>query len=147
MADTIEKDIFQGIMLRMMALPLPAGMTHAGNVALPGVPFSPTATTKYVSFEIHFNRSIRTDLSLQIDPIRQGFIRGNVNWPKGGAQVDAVELAGVVCNHFKAGTNFYQDGTQIRFDEDPEMSLLIIGSTHVTVPVTARWLCYPHVPA
>lgn len=147
MADTIEKDIFQGLLVRMQALPLPSGMTHAANVALPGVTFEPSALTRFVSFEIHFNRSIRTDLSLSIGPIRQGFIRGNAMWPKKFAQVDAVDMAGVIADHFKAGTKLYQDGTQIRFDEDPDLSLLMIGSTHVTVPVTARWQCFPHVPA
>lgn len=147
MADSVEKNIFQGLVNHMKALSLPAGMTHAGNVALPGVSFSPTTTLKYISFEIHFNRSIETDLSLEMDPIRQGFIRGNVMWPKSFAQVDAIDLAGNIRSHFKRGTKLYQDGVQVRFDEDPELGVLMIGNTHLTVPVTARWQSYPQSPA
>ncbi|NTE87197.1 phage tail terminator-like protein [Agrobacterium rubi] len=143
MADTVEKDIFQGLMLRMQAMTLPTGVERV----LPGVTYAPTATTKLVSFETHFNRSIETDLSLVMDPIRQGFIRGNVMWPKGSAQVDAIDVAGLVRAHFKRGTSFYQDGTQIRFDQDPELGPLIIGTTHTTLSVTARWTVYPTVPA
>lgn len=147
MADSVEKNIFQGLMLRMQAMPLPAGMTLAGNVALPGVTFAPSTTTKFISFEIHFNRSIETDLSLEMDPIRQGFIRGNVMWPKSFAQVDAIDLAGNIRSHFKRGTQFYQDGVQVRFDEDPELGVLMIGNTHLTVPVTAFWRSFPQAPA
>lgn len=147
MADTAEKNIFQATINRMKLLPLPTGMTHAANVVLPGVTFTPQATTKFVSFEMHFNRSIRTDLSQQIEPIRQGFIRGNVNWPKGYSQVDAIELAGVISEHFKTGTKLYDEGRQVRFDDDPELSAIVIGSTHFTVPVTAFWQSYPVVPA
>lgn len=143
MADTVEKDIFQGLMLRMQAMTLPTGVERV----LPGVTYAPAATTKFVSFETHFNRSIETDLSLVMDPIRQGFIRGNVMWPKGSAQVDAIDVAGIVRAQFKRGTSFYQDGTQIRFDQDPELGPLIIGSTHTSLSVTARWVCYPQVPA
>lgn len=143
MADSVEKDIFQGLMLRMIALTLPTGVERV----LPGVTYSPTATSKFVSFETHFNRSIETDLSLEMDPIRQGFIRGNVMWPKGYAQVDAFDVAGIVRAQFKRGTSFYQDGTQIRFDQDPELGPLIIGSTHTSLSVTARWTVYPTVPA
>lgn len=147
MADTIEKTIFQALMLRMQALPLPTGMTLASNVALPGVSFAPSTTTKFISFEIHFNKSVRTDQSLQMPPIRQGFIRGNVMWPKSSAQVDAVDLAGNVAEHFKASTKLYQSGVQVRFDEDPEIGVLMIGTTHLTVPVTANWQCFPKFPA
>lgn len=143
MADTVEKDIFQGLMLRMQAMTLPTGVERV----LPGVAYAPTATTKFVSFETHFNRSIETDLSLVMDPIRQGFIRGNVMWPKGYSQVDAIDVAGIVRAQFKRGTSFYQDGTQIRFDQDPELGPLIIGSTHTSLSVTARWTVYPTVPA
>ncbi len=141
MADTVEKDIFQGLMLRMQAMTLPTGVERV----LPGVTYAPTATTKFVSFETHFNRSIETDLSLVMDPIRQGFIRGNVMWPKGYSQVDAIDVAGIVRAQFKRGTSFYQDGTQIRFDQDPELGPLIIGATHTSLSVTARWVCYPVV--
>ncbi|WP_426235867.1 phage tail terminator-like protein [Pararhizobium sp. DWP1-1-3] len=147
MADTIEKTIFQALMLRMQALPLPVGMTLASNVALPGVAFAPSTTTKFISFEIHFNRPIETDLSLEMDPIRQGFIRGNVMWPKSFAQVDAVDLAGNIRSHFKRGTKLYQNGVQVRFDEDPEVGVLMIGTTHLTVPVTAFWRSFPQAPA
>lgn len=143
MADTVEKDIFQGLMLRMQAMTLPTGVERV----LPGVNYAPTASSKFVSFETHFNRSIETDLSLVMDPIRQGFIRGNVMWPKGSAQVDAIEVAGIVRAQFKRGTSFYQDGTQIRFDQDPELGPLIIGTTHTSLSVTARWTVYPTVPA
>lgn len=147
MADTVEKNIFQGLIVRMQALPLPTGMTMGANVALPGVAFSPTTTTKFISFEIHFNKSIRTDLSLQIQPIRQGFIRGNVMWPKSSAQVDAVDLAGTVAEHFKAGTKLYRNDVEIRLDEDPELGALMIGATHLSLPVTALWQCFPKFPA
>lgn len=143
MADSVEKNIFQSITNWMKIVPLPSGMTLAGNIALPGVSFSPTPTTKYISFEIHFNRSIRTDLTGQIAPIRQGFIRGNVQYPKTFSQVDAVDLAGIVAEHFKVSTKLYEEGVQVRFDEDPEVGVLMIGSTHLTVPVTARWIVYP----
>jgi|GEM_PF-1477797 len=147
MADTAEKSIFQAIATHMKTVPLPAGMTLAGNVVLPGVTFTPQATTKYVSFELHFNRSIETDLSLEMEPIRQGFIRGNVLFPKANAQVDAIDLAGNVRSHFKRGTKLLDDGRQVRFDTDPELGVIVIGSSHFTVPVTAFWRSYPLVPA
>ncbi|MBY5465286.1 phage tail terminator-like protein [Rhizobium leguminosarum] len=147
MADTPEKSIFQALLIQMKTLPLPSGMTLATNVVLPGVQFTPQATTKYVSFEVHFNTSIRTDLSLQIEPIRQGFIRGNVLWPKTSAQVDAVDLAGVICALFAAGTKLMQNGRQTRFDQDPEVGVVVTGDSHFTVPVTAFWQSYPLIPA
>lgn len=147
MADTVEKNIFQAAVGHMKTIELPSGMTLAGNVVLPGVSFSPQATTKYVSFEMHFNRSIRTDLSQKTQPIRQGFIRGNVMWPKGYSQVDAIDVAGIVCLLFKTGTKLYDEGVQVRFDEDPEIGVFVTGSTHFMVPVTADWQSYPKVPA
>lgn len=147
MVDTPEKSIFQALLIQMKTLPLPAGMTLAGNVVLPGVQFTPVATTKYVSFEVHFNTSIRTDLSLEMEPIRQGFIRGNVLWPKTSAQVDCIDLAGVICSLFAAGTKLMQNGRQVRFDQDPDVGVIVTGDTHFTVPTTAFWQSYPIVPA
>lgn len=131
----------------MKELPLPTGMTLASNVVLPGVAFSPGALTKYVSFEVHFNTSIETDLSLEMDPIRQGFIRGNVFFPKSSVQMDAIDLAGNVRTLFKRGTKLVDDGRQVRFDQDPALGVIITGTTHFQVPVTAFWVSYPFVPA
>jgi hypothetical protein len=83
MADTVEMRIYQALLIRCQAFSLPAGVT----MVLPGVAYSPTAQSKFVSVEVHFNRSIETDLSLDMDPIRQGFMRTNVMWPKGLAIV------------------------------------------------------------
>lgn len=143
MADTAEKSIFQALVIQMKNLTLPTGMTLAGNVVLPGVQFTPQATTKYVSFEVHFNTSIETDLSLELEPIRQGFIRGNVLWPKTGAQVDAIDLAGNIRDLFKRGTKLVQNGRQVRFDQDPSLGVIVTGDTHFTVPVTIRWQVFP----
>ncbi|TWB61695.1 uncharacterized protein DUF4128 [Rhizobium sp. ERR 922] len=147
MADSIEKKIYQALLLKVQALPLPTGMTQAANVVLPGVTFTPTATTKFISVEVHFNRSIETDLSLVLDPIRQGFMRCNVMWPKGTALVDGVDLAGSIAAFFKRGTKLLRTDTQVRIDEAPEVGVVVTGDTHQTIPVTIRWTCYPQAPA
>jgi hypothetical protein len=147
MADSIEKKIYQALLTKVQALPLPTGMTQAANVALPGVTFTPTATTKFISVEVHFNRSIETDLSLVMDPIRQGFMRCNVMWPKGAALVDGIDLAGSIQAFFRRGTKLLRSDTQVRIDEAPEVGVFVTGDTHFTIPVTIRWNCQPQVPA
>lgn len=146
MVDTVEKKIYQALLVKVQGLPLPAGMTQAANVALPGVVFTPTATTKFISVEVHFNRSIETDLSLEMDPIRQGFMRCNVMWPKGSAVVDGIDLAGSIQAFFQRGTKLLRTDTQVRIDEAPEIGVLVTGDTHVTIPVTIRWNCQPVAP-
>lgn len=143
MADTPEKRIYQALLTGVQAIVLPTGWEKA----IPGVPYTPTTTSRFVSFEIHFNQGIETDLSLQMDPIRQGFVRGNVMLPKGRAVVDAYEIAGQVRAAFKRGTKLYKDDLQVRFDEDPALANLITSDTHYQVPVTAFWKSYPQVPA
>ncbi|QHG70157.1 phage tail terminator-like protein [Ensifer adhaerens] len=143
MADTVEMKIYQALVLRAQAFVAPAGVT----VVLPGVAYSPTATSKFVVCEMHFNRSIETDLSLVLDPIRQGFFRTNVMWPKGSAIVDGYNLAGQLRENFRRGTKLLRADTQVRIDEDPEIGVLVTGDTHHTIPVTTRWRCYPQVPA
>ncbi|RKD68972.1 phage tail terminator-like protein [Rhizobium sp. WW_1] len=147
MADSVEKKIYQALLTKVQALPLPTGMTQSANVALPNAPFTPTATTKFISVEVHFNRSIETDLSLVMDPIRQGFMRCNVMWPKGAALVDGIDLAGSIAAFFRRGTKLLRADTQVRIDEAPEVGVVVTGDTHVTVPVTIRWNCQPQVPA
>lgn len=143
MADTAEAKIYQALIIGAQAVTLPSGV----SIVLPGQTFTPTATSKFVSVEVHFNRSIETDLSLAMDPIRQGFVRTNVLWPKGSAIVDAYELAGKLRTAFKRGSKLYRDGIQVRIDEDPEIGPLITGDSHQMVPVTIRWRSYPQVPA
>lgn len=147
MADTVEKKIYQALLTKVQALALPSGMTQQANVALPGLPFTPTATTKFISVEVHFNRSIETDLSLEMDAIRIGFMRCNVMWPKGAAVVDGIDLAGQIKAFFRRGTKLLRTDTQVRIDEAPEVGVLVTGDTHVTIPVTIRWNCQPQVPA
>jgi hypothetical protein len=120
----------------------PAGV----SVVLPGEAFEPQASTKFISVEVHFNRPIETDLSLEMDPIRQGFMRANVMWPKGLAIVDAYNLAGGLRQWLKRGTKLSRDGVQVRIDEDPEIGVLVTGGTHHTIPVTIRWRSYPNQP-
>ncbi|NTG48576.1 hypothetical protein G6M04_14380 [Agrobacterium rhizogenes] len=143
MADAIEKVIYQALLVRMQAFVLPTGV----DLVLPGVTYTPTATSKFISVEVHFNRSIETDLSLEMDPIRQGFMRTNVMWPKGAAIVDGYNAAGGLCAHLKRGTKLLRDVTQVRIDEAPEIGVLVTGDTHYTIPVTTRWNCQPQVPA
>lgn len=143
MPDTVEKIIYQALLVKMQAFTPPAGIT----VVMPGVVFTPTATSKFISVEVHFNRSIETDLTLAMDPIRQGFMRTNVMWPKGAAIVDGYDLAGALCAHLRRGTKLVRTDTQIRIDEAPEIGVLVTGDTHYTIPVTCRWKCYPQVPA
>ncbi len=139
MADTVEMKIYQALVLRAQAFVPPAGVT----VVLPGEAYSPAGTSKLVVCEVHFNRSIETDLSLVMDPIRQGFLRTNVMWPKGFAVVDGYNLAGQLREHFRRGTKLFRTDTQVRIDEDPEIGVLVTGDTHHTIPVTTRWRCYP----
>jgi hypothetical protein len=139
MADSTEMKIFQALVLKAQAFVPPSGVT----VVLPGVAFAPTAQSKFVSVEVHFNRSIETDISLESDPIRQGFLRTNVMWPKGSAQVDAVNLAGQLREYLRRGTKLLRVDTEVRIDEDPEIGVIVTGDTHITVPVTIRWRCFP----
>jgi hypothetical protein len=143
MADTPEKTIYQALLAGVQAIALPTSWEKA----LPGVSYTPTATSRFVSFEIHFNTSIETDLSLEMDPIRQGFVRGNVMLPKGRAVVDGYEVAGLVRAAFKRGTKLYRDPVQVRFDQDPALANLMTPETHHQIPVTAFWRSYPSVPA
>jgi len=155
MADTVEMKIYQALLLRMQAFPLPPGWDLATRVALPGVPFTPPTMmvggsrvpAPFITVEVHFNRSIETDLSLEMDSIKQGFMRTNVMWPKSLAIVNGYDLAGQLRAHFRRGTKLFRTDTQIRIDEDPEIGVLVTGDTHHNIPVTTRWRCYPQVPA
>lgn len=140
MADTVEKKIYLALLERAQSFSRPTGV----DLAVPGYPYTPTAKSKFVNVEIHFNRPIETDLSLDMDPIRQGFVRTNVMWPKGSAIVDAYDLAGQLRAHFKRGTKLYKDQVQVRIDEDPEIGPLIGGDTHYSIPVTISWRSYPN---
>ncbi|MGQ3080698.1 MULTISPECIES: phage tail terminator-like protein [Rhizobium/Agrobacterium group] len=147
MASTVEEDIFVGLVEYFKTWALPATWTLTANVAFPGVTFTPGATKPFVSLEVHYNRSIETDLSLEMDPIRQGFMRANVMWPKGQGHVQGLGVAASIRKHFRRGTTALNDGTQTRIDQDPEIGVIVTGDTHVTIPVTIRWICYPKVPA
>lgn len=138
MADSPEKKIYQALYVKMEAFPRPSTVT----LAMPGIPYSPTTTSRFISVEIHFNRSIETDVSLQMDPIRQGFMRANIMWPKTLAVVDGYELAGQVRAYLKRGTKALRDTVEVRIDEDPEIGVLVTGDTHHTIPVTIRWVSY-----
>lgn len=147
MAATVEENIFRGLVEYFGTWPLPSGWTAAGNVAYPGIDFVPQAAKPFVSLEVHFNRSIETDLSLEMDPIRQGFMRANVMWPNGTTHARGLDIAAQIRAHFKRGTRFAKNTALVRIDEDPEIGVFVVGDTHVTIPVTIRWVCYPRVPA
>jgi hypothetical protein len=147
MAATVEQDIFRGLSSHFGTWPLPSGWTKAANIASPGYNYAPVANKPFVSLEVHFNRSIETDLSLELDPIRQGFMRTNVMWPVGATHDLPLAVAASLRAHFKRGTKIVFDGTVIRIDEDPEIGVFVTGTSHVTLPVTTRWRCYPQVPA
>lgn len=142
MADTPEKLIYLALLERAKAFVRPAGV----EIAEPGAKFVPTATSQFISVEIHFNRSVETDLSLEMDPIRQGFMRTNVMWPKGWAVVDAYDLAGSLRAHLRRGTTLYRAPVQVRINEDPEIGVLVTGDTHHNIPVTTRWRSFPQQP-
>lgn len=142
MADSTEKKIFQAMATAAKAVTLPSGWT----MILAGEAYAPTATSKFVSTEVHFNRPIDTDaVSQQMQPIRQGFMRMNVMLPKGAAIVDGFDLAGKLCDAFAIGRKLYKDSVQVRIDEHPEIGPLMTGETHHTLPVTCRWHSYPNV--
>ena len=147
MADTVEEKIFRALIERVKTMPLPAGWTLATHVAMPGVPFAPQAGKPFVSIEVHFNRSIETDLSLQMDPIRQGFLRANVMWPKGQGLFQAYDFAGKVSAFFRRGTRVTFEANRTDINEAPEIGVTVTGDTHETVPVTIRWINAPQVPA
>ncbi|WP_312416702.1 phage tail terminator-like protein [Shinella sp.] len=152
MATTVEKKIFQALTGAVTTFPLPVGWTQAANVALPGEDLVPplTATTKFISVEFDFNRPIPTDaVSQGLPPIRQGFMRCSVRWPRKSAEVDAIDLAGQLADYFKIGTKLYREGLQVRLDDHPEIVSvpLVPADTHKTVAVIVRWLCFPIVPA
>ena len=142
MADTVEKLIYQALVIAARAMALPTGW----DLVEPGDDYDTTADSRFVSVEVHFNRSIETDLSLELDPIRQGFMRANVMLPKGRAIVDGYDVAGAVRAAFRRGSKAVRSGVQVRIDEDPELANLMTGDTHHTIPVTIRWRCY-HQPA
>lgn len=142
MADTVEKRIYQALVIAARAVVLPAGW----DLVEPGDDYDTTADSRFVSVEVHFNRSIETDLSLELDPIRQGFMRANVMLPKGRAIVDGYDVAGTMRESFRRGSTALQSGVLVRIDEDPELANLMTGDTHHTIPVTIRWRCY-HQPA
>lgn len=142
MADSTEKKIFQALATAAKAVTLPSGWV----MILAGESYTPTATSKFVSTEVHFNRPIDTDaVSQQLQPIRQGFMRMNVMLPKGAAVVDGFDLAGKLCDAFAIGRKLYKDTVQVRIDEHPEIGPLMTGETHHTLPVTCRWHSYPVV--
>lgn len=145
MADTVEKLIYQALSVGAedVSLPSPWRMILMG--AKPNPPID--EKSRFVSVEVHFNRSIETDLSLELDPIRQGFLRTNVMLPKGLAVVDGYNIAGSLRAAFRRGTILRRGNTEVRIEEDPELGLLITTDTHHTIPVTIRWRCYPQVPA
>jgi hypothetical protein len=147
MADTVEEKIFRALMERVETIPLPTGWVRATQVALPGIPFTPATNKPFLSVEVHYNRSIETDLSLQFDPIRQGFMRINVMWPKGQGMVSAYALAGKVRDYFRRGTRVTYEANRTDINEDPEIGVAVTGDTHVTVPITIRWTNAPQVPA
>ncbi|MDW9644466.1 hypothetical protein GOA77_09455 [Sinorhizobium meliloti] len=147
MAETVEEKIFRALIERVRIMPLPAGWTVAANIAFPGVAFTPTASKPFLSIEVHFNRSIETDISMEMDPIRQGFMRANVMWPKGQGMFQAIDFAGKVRAFFRRGTRLTFEGTRTDINEDPELGPHITGDTHIAQPVTIRWQCMPAVPA
>lgn len=144
MADSTEKKIFQALATAARAVSLPTGWT----LIIAGEAFTPTAASKFISTEIHFNRPINTDaVSQQLQPIRQGFMRMNVMLPKGLAIVDGYDVAGKLCDAFAIGRKLYQGTVQVRIDEHPEIGPLMTGASHHTIPTTVRWHSYPQVPA
>ena len=144
MADTIEKTIYQVLVAAAKAVVLPTGWDRV----LPGVTYAPTAISKFVSFELHFNKPIPTDsVSQELPPIRRGFVRANVMLPKASALVDGIEVSGLVCAAFKIGTKFNRSGVQVRIDEHPEVGPTMTGATHHATPVTIDFHQYPIVPA
>lgn len=147
MAETVEEKIFRAMITRMTEFPLPAGWALATHVAMPGIAYTPLANRPFLSVEFHFNRSIETDLSLVLDPIRQGFMRVNVMWPKGQGVFQAIDLAGKVRTFFKRGTRVTFEDNRTDVNEDPEIANMVTGDTHISVPVTIRWSCQPQVPA
>lgn len=144
---SVEQSIYRALSDHLRTWTLPAGWTFANNVAFPGLNYTPAANRPFVSFEHHVNRSIETDLSLEMDPIRQGFIRLNVMWPLGVTHDTPLGVAATLREHFRRGTKLYKDGVQVRIDEDPEIASFITGTSHVTLPVTVRWRSYPNTSA
>lgn len=147
MADTVEEKIFRALIEHVKEMPLLAGWTLQTHVAFPGVAFAPRADKPFLSIEVHFNRSIETDLTLEMDPIRQGFMRANIMWPKGQGLFQAYDLAGKVRAFFRRGTRVTFENNRTDINEDPEIGVTVTGDTHETVPVTIRWTNSPQVPA
>ena len=140
---TVEADIFSGLINHLNTWTLPDDWTTENNIAYPGVTFVPVQDIPFIQTKVHYNKSIETDLSLELPPIRQGFLQANTMWPKGWGHRDPVDIAGSIRDHFKRGTIIIESGIQIRIDEDPELGVIFEGSTHDTVPLTVTWIVYP----
>lgn len=147
MADTVEERIFRGLIETVKTLALPTGWTIPTHVDMPDMAFTPRADKPFLAIEVHFNKSIETDLSLEMDAIRQGFVNLRIEWPKGQGAFQSIAFAGVIREHFRRGTKIWFEGTRTDVDEDPEIMPSITGLTHVGRSVIVRWTCQPEVPA
>lgn len=152
MADSVEKSIKLALQTEIGNFPLPSGWTKAANLSIEGSALTPAigANTKFITFETRFNTPIRTDLSLKMPPIRRGWISVGVKFPRNNVDIDVIDLVGQIAAFFRAGRpHVYHNSVQVRFDEDPEVVEVPLGSgdTHRHTNVRVNWVSYPQVPA
>lgn len=110
-------------------------------VAWPNEPFSDTLSKH---LEVRFLPNVPERVSVLGHHRYTGILQVSALYPLAevNGQTYALEIAGLVAQHFKADTKLAQDGVTVRIERAPDVSQGFQDSTMWRTPVSIRYDCF-----
>lgn len=143
MAVYVDAKILDGLMTRLAAFTIPAGIASrwpgytSAMIAAPNVPFTPGQ--RYLRASILRNTTRQITLGTAGYNRHVGIFQVDVMWPENGGETSPVEIAGAIAAHFKRGTTFTYQDVIIRITMPPTIAPGLQSPPSYMVPVSIAY--------
>ena len=133
---SIEGTIEQAFNTQLQAV----ATSQSVAVAWPNLPFTPVANKGYLKPALLTGRTLQIVLGARGENRHAGIYQVSVFWPENKATIPARDLAGVVMEAFKLGTQLTQDGLIVRVNAPPWPDAALQETGWYQVPVSIPYL-------
>lgn len=134
---TTEKAIAQAILDHSQAMSLSPSIELVLDQE---TPYEPVIGTPYLAGQL-FTNETTTRYVDEGRKVYQGILQVTVVYPRNHGIVDAIDVAGMVIDHFKKGTIIDGDGVRVRITRQPSHASATPDGAWLRVPVSIPYIC------
>ncbi|MDF2797516.1 MAG: hypothetical protein K0R85_260 [Devosia sp.] len=135
---TIEASIQAALFARMASLVI----SPAHPISWPNVSFTPPASKRYLRVSHLPNATERLFINSGGKHRHQGILQVMVCAPLNSGEAAAMEIAGLMADHFPVDHQLGGDGLQVRIPKRPNVAAAMIADTELQIPVSIAYECW-----